>query len=329
MNILFVHPNMPGQFLRLAPHLARGHRVAFLTTRGDREIPGIGRILYSVPPATEAERGAHGYVDAFQDAVRHGEQAARELRSAMANGYRPDLVIAHSGLRDPLFVKDIAPEARLITYSDFYDVGVGGFRGFDPEEPHGIDAVLRARTKAAHKALAILAADACVTATQWQKTVHPPALRDRLEVIFDGVDTALAAPDPMARLDLPGRRLRAGEKIVTFAARNLEPCRGFRSFMRAVPHIQRLSPDATIVIAGGDGVSYGSAPREHASWREAMDAEVDYDRARVIFLPHLPYHGFLKLLQLSAAHVYLTWPFVASWSLIEAMSCGGAVVGSD
>src|SRR3569623_1023497 len=196
MNILFVHPNMPGQFLRLAPHLARGHRVAFLTTRGDREIPGIGRILYSVPPPTEAERGAHGYVHAFQDAVRHGVQAARALRSAMAKGYSPDLVIAHSGWGDPLFVKDIAP-------------------------------------------------------------------------------------------------------------------------------------DATVVIAGGDGVSYGSAPPEHASWREAMDAEVEYDRSRLIFLPHLPYHGFLKLLQLSAAHVYLTWPFVASWSLIEAMSCGGAVVGSD
>ena len=330
MNILLVHPNMPGQFLRLAPHLAaNGHKVTFLTARRDRELPGIGRILYSIPAATEKERGVHGYALAFQDAVRQGIAAARALREAMSGGYAPDLIIAHNGWGDPLFLKDIAPAARLIVYSEYYDIGSGGFRGFDPEEPHSIDHVLRARTKAAHKAMALLSAEAGVTATLWQKSVHPERLRRDLHVIFDGVDTAAAAPDPKAALKLPGVTLAAGGKIVTYVARNLEPCRGYRSFIRAVPHIQRLCPDATIVIVGGDEVSYGSPAQGHASWRAAMDSEVDYDRSKTVFLPSLPYRAFLTLLKASAVHVYLTWPFVASWSLVEAMSSGCAIVASD
>jgi glycosyltransferase involved in cell wall biosynthesis len=329
MDILFVHPNMPGQFLRLAPHLARRHRVTFLTARGDRDLPGIGRIAYRIPEAPESERGVHGYAEAFQDAVRQGIAAAKALRAAMAKGYRPDLIIAHNGWGDPLFLKDIAPEARLIVYSEFYDIGSGGFRGFDPEEPHGLDNVLRARTRAAQKALPLLAAEASVTATPWQRSVHPAALRADMAVIFDGVDTIAAAPDPEAALRLPERLLERGQKIVTFVARNLEPRRGYRSFVRALPHLQSLEPDALVVIAGGSGVSYGTKPPNHATWREAMDAEVDYDRARVIFLPHLPYDIYLTLLRVSAAHVYLTWPFVASWSLAEAMSSGCAIVASD
>ena len=329
MDILLVHPNMPGQFLRLAPHLARKHRVTFLTARDDRDMPGIARILYRIPAAPDSERGAHGYVQAFQDAVRQGVAAAQALRRAVAGGYRPDLVIAHNGWGDPLFIKDILPEARLITYSEFYDVGSGGFRGFDPEEPHGIDHVLRARTKAAHKALAILAGEAVVTATEWQKAVHPAALRAGMQVIFDGVDTRQAAPDREAALRLPEALLERGQKIVTYVARNFEPCRGYRSFIRALPHLQRRCPDALVVIAGGTGVSYGSAPPDHPGWREKMDAEVEYDRSRVIFLPHLPYSIYLTLLRVSAAHVYLTWPFIASWSLAEAMSSGCAIVGSD
>ena len=109
MDILLVHPNMPGQFLRLAPHLARRHSVTFLTARDDREMPGIARILYRVPAGAESERGAHGYVQAFQDAVRQGVAAAQALRRAVTGGYRPDLVIAHNGWGDPLFIKDILP----------------------------------------------------------------------------------------------------------------------------------------------------------------------------------------------------------------------------
>jgi glycosyltransferase involved in cell wall biosynthesis len=330
MNILIVHPNMPGQFLRLAPHLAaKGHRVAFLTARVARELPAIGRILYTIPAATEAERGVHGYAEAFQDAVRHGIGAAKALKEAVDKGYRPDLIIAHNGWGDPLFLKDILPKVRMIVYSEFYDIGKGGFRGFDPEEPHNIDAVLRARTKAASKALAVLAAEASVTATQWQRSLHPEALRRDMQVIFDGIDTKAAAPDSEAILQLPGLALKQGDPIVTYIARNLEPCRGFRTFMRAVPLIQELSPEARIVIVGGDAVSYGRRAPKHPNWRAAMEAEVDYDRSRVTFLPHLPYADYLSLLKVSAAHIYLTWPFVASWSLAEAMSSACAVIGSD
>lgn len=132
------------------------------------------------------------------------------------------------------------------------------------------------------------------------------------------------------RLGEAGTILRAGDEVVSFVNRNLEPYRGFHSFMRALPEILAARPRAQIVVVGGDAVSYGRAPRDGGTWRARLLAEVGsrLDLARVHFVGKLPYPTLIKLFQVTAAHVYLTYPFVLSWSMLEAMSAGALVIGS-
>jgi glycosyltransferase involved in cell wall biosynthesis len=171
-----------------------------------------------------------------------------------------------------------------------------------------------------------------VCPTEWQKRQHPDAFHPRITVIHDGIDTERARPDPSAVLALPefGLRVKAGEEVVTYVARHLEPYRGFHVFMRALPELQRLRPQARVVVVGGDQVSYGKPPAGGGTWRETMLKELEgrLDLGRIHFLGQVPYPTLLSLFQVSAVHVYLTYPFVLSWSMLEAMSAGCLIVGS-
>ncbi|MGL5985399.1 MAG: glycosyltransferase, partial [Burkholderiales bacterium] len=151
----------------------------------------------------------------------------------------------------------------------------------------------------------------------------------KIEVIHEGIDTDTLRPDPEASFTLPnGTTLHAGQPIVTYVARNLEPYRGFHSFMRCLPQLLQHSPDCQVLIVGGDDVSYGSKPKDVANWREKLQGKVSLDPARVHFLGRIPYDSYRKVLQISATHVYLTYPFVLSWSMLEAMASGCLVIGS-
>jgi glycosyltransferase involved in cell wall biosynthesis len=321
---------MPGQFKHLAPLLAARpeNRVVFLTRRRDIELPGVVRASYAEPANPGAN--THQYVKRYEAAVRYGQQVVRGIASLRHKGFEPDVIIAHPGWGEALFLKDACPGARVINFCEFYYQGRGLDVGFDPEDPAGIDDLCRARARTAHLLSSLESCDAAVSPTRWQKSVHPVAFHDKIELIFDGIDTDLVRPIADASFTLPnGRSVRRGDKVVTYIARNLEPYRGFRPFMRAIPGIQRLQPDAEIVIVGGDDVSYGKKPRDFANWREAMLAEVVLDRSRVHFTGRIPYDQYLRLLSVSDAHVYLTYPFVLSWSCVEAMAAGGLVIGSD
>uniref|UniRef100_UPI0010F5299E glycosyltransferase n=1 Tax=Chitinivorax sp. B TaxID=2502235 RepID=UPI0010F5299E len=172
--------------------------------------------------------------------------------------------------------------------------------------------------------------DVAVAPTHWQKQVHPPAYHDKIQVIHEGIDVQRLGPDPDARFTLPnGKVLKPGDPVVTYVARNLEPYRGFHVFMRALPQLLTQHPTCDVVIVGGDGVSYGSKPKHAANWKETLLKEVSIDLNRVHFLGKLPYDRYRTLLQVSAAHVYLTYPFVLSWSMLEAMATGCLVIGSD
>ncbi|MFN2258529.1 MAG: glycosyltransferase family 4 protein [Parasphingopyxis sp.] len=331
MNILFLHQNMPGQFKSLAPLMARDpdNRVVFLTTRQNAELPGVGTAIYKKPRASN--RGTHHYLVRFENAVRYGQQVARGLLGLKKRGFEPDLIIAHPGWGEALFCKDIVPEAKLINLCEFYYGAKGRDIDFDPEFPTDLDAVCRTRARNAHLLSSLESCDAGVSPTEWQKSAHPEGLQDKIEVIFDGIDIDKVKPDHDASFTLPdGRKLTRKDKVVTYAVRNLEPYRGFHSFMRAIPAIQRRQPDAEIVIVGGDEVSYGAKPEDEsfANWREAMEAQVVYDSAKVHFTGRLPYDRYLSVLQISSAHVYLTYPFVLSWSCLEAMACEALVIGS-
>lgn len=250
-----------------------------------------------------------------------------ELRS---EGFVPDIIIGHPGWGETLFVKDVFPAVPYLNYCEFFYRAQGLDVGFAPETPVNIDTVLRLRMRSTPLLLALEACDRGVAPTEWQRDTHPEAFRPKIAVSHDGVDTTLLMGDPTARFELPnGTVLTRDDEVVTYAVRNLEPYRGFPSFMRAVPGILEARPKARVLVVGGDEVSYGAPPAKDKTWRQAMLEEVPIDPTRVHFLGHLPYQRYLSALKVSRAHVYLTYPFVLSWSMVESMALGCVVVGSD
>lgn len=335
MKILFVHQNFPGQFPHLAPALAaRGHEVQALTdARNARPSPvPVIRYRHEAPaPDPAATRLGRN----FTRMSDRGVTVARASRLLRDRGYVPDVVFGHSGWGETLFLREVWPEARHLAYAEFYYRGRGKDVGFDPEfDPpgrDGLDALMTAQARAAHLGQALLHADAAVSPTRWQADSHPPALRRMIEVIHDGVDTAVMAPDPQAVVDLPGGlRLRAGDEVLTFVNRNLEPYRGYHVFMRALPAVMADRPAAQVVIVGGDEVSYGRPAPGGKSWKQVFLDEVGagIDPARVHFQGRVPYPTFRALMQVTRVHAYLTYPFVLSWSMLEAMAAGAPIVAS-
>ena len=334
MKILFVHQNFPGQFLHLAPELAkRGHECLALTDHGNTRASAIPVLRYKHDPVTvdpAATRLGRNYT-LMSDRGVTVARAALQLRDT--KGYVPDVIVGHSGWGKTLFLKEVWPKARLIVYAEFYYKGRGADVGFDPEfSPATFDQVMIAQGRAGHLGQALVHADAGVCPTEWQASTYPASIRGMLQVIHDGVDTDVMMPNPVATLTLPdGRILRAGDEVLTFVNRNLEPYRGYHIFMRALPAVLRARPNAQVVIVGGDEVSYGAAPKGAKGWKEHFLAEVrdDLDLSRVHFMGKIPYPQFVSLMQVSRAHAYLTYPFVLSWSMIEAMAAGCHVVASN
>ena len=332
MKILFVHQNFPGQFLHLAPELKRrGHAVRALTDGTNTRPSPVEVLRYRHTPQPvdpAATRLGRNYTTMSD----RGVTVARAALQMRAQGYVPDVIFGHSGWGETLFLKEVWPEAKLIVYAEFYYKGRGADVGFDPEfNPPHFDQVLIAQGRAAHLGQALDHADAGLSPTLWQASTYPPSLRDRIRVIFDGVNTAVLRPDPAAQIALPdGRTLRAGDEVLTFVNRNLEPYRGYHTFMRALPGVLAARPAAQVVIVGGNEVSYGAAPKQ-GSWKEHFLAEVRdrLDLSRVHFVGKLAYPQFVALMQVSRAHAYLTYPFVLSWSMLEAMAAGAHVVASS
>lgn len=330
MKILFVHQNFPGQFLHLAPELAaRGHEVMALTDEGNRRPSRVPVLRYRKPAAGKAE----GLARSYADAVERGASVARAAVQARRDrAYVPDVVFGHGGWGETLFLREVWPEARHLTYAEFYYHSQGLDADFDPEfQAPDIGRRMRTTARKAHLLMALAEADAAVSPTAWQASTFPADMRGRIRVIHDGVDTDRVAPDSGATLTLPGGRvLRAGDEVVSFVNRNLEPYRGYHIFMRALPEVLSARPQAEVVIIGGDGVSYGPAPGNGRNWKDIFLDEVKdrIDPSRVHFLGHVPYRDFVALMQVARVHAYLTYPFVLSWSLLEAMSAGGLVIGS-
>jgi glycosyltransferase involved in cell wall biosynthesis len=208
--------------------------------------------------------------------------------------------------------------------------------GFDPEFGSDPAAPRRLQVRNLHLGASVLACDEAIVPTHWQASCFPPLLRERMHVIHDGIRTDELQPDASAWISLgrEGLLLSQGDEVVTFVNRNLEPYRGYHIFMRALPQLLKSRPQARVLMVGGDDVSYGARPDGGQKWKDIFAAEVrgqisDADWSRVHFLGHVPYQHFIPLLQLSTVHVYLTYPFVLSWSLLEAMSAGCAIVASD
>ncbi len=330
MKILFIHQNMPGQYTHLARRLAAedGNQVVFVTKRGDREIPNVRHILYRT--ARAPHKDTHFYLKSSEGAVLHGQAVARVMLDLRREGFIPDIVIGHPGWGETLFVKDVFPDTPFLNYCEFYYRSSGQDVGFDPERPTSMDGILRTRINAGPLLQSLEACDRGVAPTEWQRSTHPTVYLPKIETIHDGIATTTLHGDPDARFTLPdGSTLTRDDAVVTYAARSLEPYRGFLPFMRSIPLILERRPDARILVIGGSGVSYGAPPADGRSWLDTMLAEAPVDRSRVFFLGHLPYEQLLAAFRVSRAHIYLTYPFVLSWSMLEAMALGCVVVGSD
>lgn len=331
MRVLFVHQNMPGQYKHLARVIAAdpANQAVFITKAVRIEIPRLRNVMYKTSRAPGG--GGHHYARSLEDQILHGQAVARIALQLKGEGFIPDIICAHTGWGEGLFLRDVYPDTPILAFCEFYYRGRGADVGFDPMNSIDIDGLCRTRMRNAHMLLSMESMTWGVTPTQWQWSQHPDVLRDRISIIHEGVDTRLCQPNETAQLVLPtGRVLTRADEVVTYIVRNLEPYRGFHVFMPVVSEICRRRPNAHVVIVGGDQVSYGRPPSDGSpNWREKLLAVTPLDPQRVHFLGRVPYRDFLTVCQISRVHVYLTYPFVLSWSMLEAMSCGCLIIGSQ
>jgi len=335
MNILFVHQNMPGQYRELVQWLAAqgGHRIFFLTQKKDApNLPGVETRIYKAH--RKPLKDAYGLSKIWEEATGAGFGAAMAARQIEAeDGFVPDIVIGHVGWGELTFFKQVWPDVPIIGFFEYYYNMTGGLVGFDPEEKVSDHAPFLMAARNAVPLANIEVVDQGHVPTRWQRDRFPRSFHDRMYVCHDGIRTDRLRPDPavelhLGRLDQP---IKKGDEVLTYVARNLERARGFHAFMRALPRIMRERPNARVLIVGGNDVSYGGKSSDPQGLRGEMEHEVgeELDWERLHFLGRIPYPDFQKLVQVSRCHVYLTMPFVLSWSLLEAMSMGATIVAAD
>ena len=336
MKILFVHQNFPGQYRHILAALSKqgGHQLIGLGINPLSEpLPkGVQHLRYQL--ARGNSESIHPLALETETKVIRAEACGHAANELKLQGFTPDLICAHPGWGEPLFLRDIWPHSPILSYQEFYYRAFGYDYDFDPELQTTPDwqACARVRMKNAHIQLMLEASTWNVTPTEFQRNSFPSNWQQRISAIHDGIDTEKTAPDIAVKpLTLPdGTVIQRGDEIVTFVNRSIEPYRGCHSFIRAIPGIQRFAPKARIVIVGEtSGVSYGAACTK-GEYKDQFLNEIkgQYDPSLVHFTGSLAYAPFLQLLKISSAHVYLTYPFVLSWSLLEAMSSGCPVVGS-
>ena len=331
-KLLFVHNNFPAQFLHVAQALASepGVKLAAIGTQTARPMPGVELMKYSVSDPDVA--ATHPFARRFDLECRRAEEVLYAASSLSSSGFVPDIILVHPGWGEALPLRSIFPKARLVVYCEYFYRAERQDKGFDSEFPlTGVDGDVGLQLKNAATLLALVDCDGAISPTQWQRSTFPEEFQPKIEVIHEGVDVSKAKPSSDAKLRLPsGRVLTKADHVVTFVARNFEPVRGFHIFIRALPRILAAHPRAQIVFVGGDGNAYGASPPPGQSWKTLFFNEIAdrVDKTRIHFAGHLTHAEFLRALQISSAHVYLTYPFVLSWSLLEAMSTGCLVIAS-
>ena len=333
LRALFVHQNFPGQYAHLAPALAEraGVQVWGVGEKPGYSAPGVRYVPYGAPRG--AGEQTHRYIRPLEGSIRRGQLLANALVKLRDNeGLKPDIIVCHPGWGEGLFLKDVFPRARTLYYWEFYYNAYGQDLGFDPAQGVSLDDAARVRVLNATQLVSLQAADWGVSPTRWQWSRYPDWARRRITCLHEGVDTDRCAPRPGAVFRTQeGREFRKGDPVISYVARNLEPYRGFPSFMQALAIMQKERPDLHAVVVGGNEVSYGRKPEGAASWKDKVLAEMEgqLDLSRIHFTGRVPHDALHDLFRVTAAHVYLTYPFVLSWSMLESMACGALVVGSD
>ena len=334
MKFLFVHQNFPGQFLHIVRNLVESgkHEIVFITEPNANVISGVRKVPYRKPQPAAAE--AHPASRELDGGVRRADSVFQVAANLKNLGFTPDIMIGHHGWGEMLNLVDVWPGVPLYGYFEFYYNPDRADVGFDPEFPNDPMDYPRIRAKNAINHIALNLGQHGHSPTRWQLSTYPDWAQPRIDLLWEGVHLDTCKPNPAVRrkpLTIGGMTIKPTDKLVTYVSRDLEPYRGFHVMMRALPHLHRARKDLKVVMVGSDGVSYGIMPIEGGTWRERMMKEVgdQIDPARVAFPGRIAYQDYLSMMQRSDAHVYLTYPFVASWSLRESLAIGCAVIGSD
>ncbi len=329
MDYLFLHTGFPNQWQSLAADLARdpGNRVVMATAAAHARVPGVETL--PLRPARDVSRRTHHYARGLEMAVLNGQAVWRALAPLKGEGFRPAVIGAHAGWGTGLFAREQFPEARLLGYFEWFYDGHGPTTAAVNDRPPSEDDRLFLRMKNAPIVQDMVNADAGLTPTRFQQQQFPALFRPRLSVIHDGIDTERFAPGDGGALSLPGHDLADAREILTYVGRGMEPMRGFPQLMRALSLLQPRRPGLHAVIIGGEPVVYGRHLPDGRTWREKMLAELPLDTARLHFTGPLDYPAYRRCVQAGDVHVYLSRPYVLSWSLLESMSMGALVVGSD
>ncbi|MCD9149802.1 glycosyltransferase family 4 protein [Pseudophaeobacter flagellatus] len=334
MKLLFVHQNMPGQYRELIAWLVQqgGHEISFLTQRTGLKLPGVRTITYRSHHQPGPQ--AYGLSKDWEAAAGTGLGVAMAARKLQRNeGYRPDIIIGHTGWGELLFLKEVWADVPVIGFFEYFYRTSGGLVGFDPEAPVNDQAGFFAQARNTVPYASIECVDQGHTPTFWQRDRFPTSFHDRMYTCHDGIRCDRLRPDAdasigLGRLDRP---LTRADEVVTYVARNMERARGFHIMMRALPRIQAARPQARILMIGGNDTSYGAESSHPKGLRGEMEAELgdSVDWNRVHFLGKVPYDDLCRIIRISRCHIYLTMPFVLSWSLLEAMSMQATVVAAD
>jgi glycosyltransferase involved in cell wall biosynthesis len=337
LKFLFIHQNFPGQYLHILPSLLADnsrrdgtHEIVFMTEPNANVLPGIRKVTYSRPPAASAD--VHRDANDFDLAMRRAEAAANGARQLRALGFMPDIILGHHGWGELLNLPDVYPSVPILGYFEYFYRTENSDVNCDPEFPMKTEQFGGVRAKNGVNLLALALEQHGQVPTRWQLGTYPPWAQSRLHLLEEGVDLQTCRPAPArhGKLKIGSLSVSPAQQLITYVARNLEPYRGFHVFMRALPKILAANADLVVSIVGGDEISYGAA-HPLGPWRKILLAELKgrLDLRRVHFLGKLPYDQHLALLQRSDAHVYLSYPFVASWSLREALACGCVIIGGD
>ncbi len=356
MKILLVHQNFPGQYLNLARYMASSKDNIVVGLGESKHIDSIGAIpeITTVGYATPqpGNPATHSYLRNFENCVFRGQVAARAMQKLKEKGFVPDVICLHPGWGEGIFVKDIYPSVPVVMFCEYYFWGNEADLDFDPEFARSPDTRFFARVSNSAQLTSFTSADVCISPTRWQTSRYPKFMRERIKTIHDGINTDFMRPDPTAsvrlqKLDYRGSSrfvphdedvaaqadivtLDASSKVVTYSVRNLEPYRGFHIFLRSLPEVQAAHPDAHIIIIGGTEVSYSKPLPPGESYKNIILGQLEgqLDFSRIHFTGKVPYEALRRVFQISSAHVYLSYPFVLSWSLLEAMSCECLLIAS-
>ena len=328
-KILFLHTNFPAQYRRLLPYLKDkgGFDIRVGTLKENKQKIEVPHVRFA--QHREARREIHPALTRTENAVLTGQAAYTALHAFRRDNWIPDLICAHSGYGAGLFAKDVFPDSKYLAYHEWYFNGALTDDG-QPASADDHNGLVRGRMANVPFLVDLAAMDLGITPTRYQHSQFPTAFQPHIRVLHDGVDTDFYTPSNSATVNLAkGGSLTQDSEVITYVARGMEPYRGFPQFMEAVSKVQKQNPNVHTIIAGQDRVAYGSRRKDGQTYKEHALKTLDLDMSRIHFPGLVNFETLRELFRISSVHVYLTAPFVLSWSMIEAMSAGCIVLGSD